>query len=655
MPKAEALPEKDTRAKIRTTETPCALATYKSLGEWQARAAQLRQQILASAGLIPMPEKTPLKAKIFGRIEREGYTVEKVYFESYPGFFVTGNLYRPTGRKGPFPGVLSPHGHWQHGRLQDAEQGSVPGRCIGLARLGCVVFSHDMVGYNDSKQVPHHQLGGQREQLWGISLMGLQLWNSIRAIDFLCSLPDVDAKRIGCTGASGGGTQTFLLTAVDDRVKVSAPVCMISARFQGGCVCENGPNLRLDTNNVEIGALAAPRPLLLVSASGDWTNETPKVEYPWIRKIYRLFGSEDRVGNAHFEAGHNYNRQSREAVYAWFARWLLGKRKMSEVKEQPFQVEPLRDLLVFWGMNNPEKAVNEAALAEYLIGQSKAQFEALWPKDKAGLLRFRRQFEPPFRWALAAQVPAPGEIVVAAGEPARGTGLIAQPLTIGRAGKGDRVPAVLLTPDGRKGGPAVLMVHGQGKTQVAGADRRSIHPLAARLLESGLMVLAIDCFGIGEASHDPMKADGHFTTYNRTEAANRVQDILTAVAYLKSRSDVGPVELVGLDEAGLWCLLARALAPAVDSCAVDVQKFDAGDDEQFVKRLYIPLLRRAGAIRTAVALAAPRRLLICNAGSAFGMSWMARLYSALGASQNFATKPGAASDREIAEFVMRRK
>ena len=181
-----------------------------------------------------------------------------MYFESLPGFFVTGNLYRPIG-DGPFPAVLSPHGHWTYGRLENTPTTSGPARAIGLARQGFVVFTYDMVGYNDSQQLPH-TFGGRREHLWGLSLAGLQLWNGIRALDFLETLPYVRRDALAATGESGGGTQTFLLAAVDSRVKVAVPVNMISLHMQGGCLCENPPGLRLDTTNVEIAATIAPRP-----------------------------------------------------------------------------------------------------------------------------------------------------------------------------------------------------------------------------------------------------------------------------------------------------------------------------------------------------------------------------------------------------------
>jgi hypothetical protein len=159
---------RDTRAEEEVgLRTPVTFTPFASRNEWKKRAAIVRDHILVSTGLWPMPKKTPLNPKVFGRIEREGYSVEKVHFESYPHFFVTGNLYRPLGKKGPFPGVLCPHGHWGRGRLHSDDTGSIPGRCINLACQGYVVFSYDMVGYNDSNQLKH----SFHDEPWGISLM----------------------------------------------------------------------------------------------------------------------------------------------------------------------------------------------------------------------------------------------------------------------------------------------------------------------------------------------------------------------------------------------------------------------------------------------------------------------------------------------------
>jgi hypothetical protein len=355
----------------RTLDDRYEVRRYTSLEQWQQRAAHLRTHILFSAGLLPMPERTPLNARLFDEQRHNDYAVLKVYFESLPGFFVTGNLYRPIG-SGPFPAILSPHGHWDYGRLENTEVASVPGRAISLARQGFVVFSYDMIGYNDSRQLTH-AFGGRREALWGLSLAGLQLWNSIRSLDFLQGLPDVDPDRIGATGASGGGTQTFLLAAVDERVKAAAPVNMISLHMQGGCLCENPPSLRLDTNNVELAALIAPRPLLMVSATGDWTAETPRREYPEMKKFYALTGADDHVRSVQFEAGHNYNRHSREAVYAWFARWLQGAPPDVRVVERDFRPDPLPNLLVFHGRSLPDGAVTAGQLTERWIASARRQ------------------------------------------------------------------------------------------------------------------------------------------------------------------------------------------------------------------------------------------------------------------------------------------
>ncbi len=246
------------RPTYRTLNDTFDAPRYTSVEEWKTRAAYLREHILASAGLLPMPARTPLNAVIFGEVRHPDYTVSKVYFESLPGFLVTGNLYRPIGN-GPFPAILSPHGHWAYGRLENTSVVSAPGRAINLARQGFVVFLYDLVGYNDSRQLEHRLFGGRRENMWGLSVGGLQIWNGIRGLDFLQELPYVRRDAIGATGESGGGTQTFLIAAVDDRVAVAAPVNMISLHMQGGCVCENPPGLRLDTNNVELAATIAPR------------------------------------------------------------------------------------------------------------------------------------------------------------------------------------------------------------------------------------------------------------------------------------------------------------------------------------------------------------------------------------------------------------
>ena len=330
-----------------------------SAADWNARAAKLRLQMRVALGLFPEPQRTPLNPVIHGELDRGDYTVAKVYFESLPGFFVTGNLYRPKGASGRSPGVLSPHGHWNDGRFYDngeantraqigrgeeqfIEGGRSPlqARAVGLARLGCVVFHYDMIGYADCTQLSFelaHKHAKQRlamntRENWGLyaaqaeaqlqNVMGLQTWNSIRALDFLESLDSVDPERLAVTGGSGGGTQSMLLAALDDRVSVSFPAVMVSTAMQGGCTCENATLLRVGTGNVEFAALFAPKPQGMSSAD-DWTKEMSSKGFPELKRHYAMLGAPDNVMlHDRTEFKHNYNQPTRLAMYGWFNQHL---------------------------------------------------------------------------------------------------------------------------------------------------------------------------------------------------------------------------------------------------------------------------------------------------------------------------------------------
>lgn len=332
-------------------------------GAWPRRAAVLRRQVRLALGLWPWPTRTPLDAVLRPRGVHDGVAVAGVSFTSFPGFTVTGNLYRPAAAGGPLAGVLSPHGHWNvpcegagrfmdhgdegiarelaSGAESDPDGGRNPiqARCIHLARLGCVVLQIDMLGCAESTQIPYavaHRfyrcpeaerpddagLFGTRAEGLAQNVVGIQAWNAIRALDLLCAQPGVDPARIGVTGESGGGTQTFLLGALDPRPRALFPAVMVSTGMQGGCTCENASLLRIGTGNVELAALAAPRALGLTTAD-DWTRTMPEDGFPQLRRLYALHGAEDRLELHRFpQFPHNFNQPARQAMYRFMARHL---------------------------------------------------------------------------------------------------------------------------------------------------------------------------------------------------------------------------------------------------------------------------------------------------------------------------------------------
>lgn len=322
--------------------------TYTTAEAWEKRANQIRIQVLKGTGFEKFPDKCPLNTFIGEKRVYDGYQVQNVAFESLPGVYVTGSLYTPTETKGQLAGILSPHGHWadpaDYGRYRTDSQK----RFAGMARMGAMVLGYDMVGYGQLAE-----LGWIHEHP---QVLKLQLWNSIRAVDFLIS-QGADPKRIACTGESGGATQDFLLTAVDNRIAVSVPVVQVSAHFFGGCMCESGMPIHkakdFQTNNVEIAALAAPRPMLIVSDGDDYTKNTPEVEYPHIKYIYGLLGKSELVENAHFALEkHGYDYSKRAAVYPFLAKHLgldLSKaiNPDGSLKEEGIVIENQKALYAF--------------------------------------------------------------------------------------------------------------------------------------------------------------------------------------------------------------------------------------------------------------------------------------------------------------------
>lgn len=585
----------------------------ETLKEWQERKNNLRRRILVSQGLWPMPSKAPLNAVVHGRIEADTYSVEKVFFESSPGFFVTGNLYRPRRISGKVPGILFAHGHWQDARLSiqteekvrheisiGAERFENGGKsifqslCVQLARMGCVVWQWDMISDSDSIQIPRsvvHSFAKQRPEMntledWGFysaqaeshlqSIMGLQTWNAVRSLDFLLTLPEVDSERIAMTGASGGATQTMLLAAIDDRVKLSFPCVMVSTAMQGGCTCENASLLRINTGNVEFAALFAPKPQGMNTAN-DWTKELAFKGFPELQKLYALYNAADKVfllRGEHFL--HNYNAVTRSAFYT-FVNKHFELQGVNPVVEKDFTPLP-RESLSVWDAAHPAPKAGDPQFERELL--------KWFTNDARNQLTFAAStkdgIESTLRPALKTIIgrdgneQGPVDLVLAAKVDKGGYSELTG--TIVNQKNREEVPILWLEPK-RWNGAMVVWLDDRGKSAVYDSA-------VIRLVNSGVAVLGADLLRQGPTpvTQTPVVANsrefaGYTHGYNHSLFAQRTHDLLSIVGFLRN-SDPSKhpaptsVSVVAWGSTGPVALCARAIVgTAVDKLAVETNGF----------------------------------------------------------------------------------
>jgi hypothetical protein len=433
--------------------------------------------------------------------------------------------------------------------------------------------------------------------------------------------------------------------AVEDRIKAAAPVNMISATSQGG-VCENAPNLRAshtDFSNMVVGSLMAPRPLLVVSAGGDWTRNTPSEEFPGIRSVYQLLDAVSNVQNTHINQLHNYNKESREAVYRFFNERLLNHHE--PVPEQRFSVEQVQDLLVLYNRQRPANAVNQEQLIERWISDSERSVEGMRPRDASSLERAQRGFRERLAFSLLVSKPASGVLLSEKVESLP----LGEKLLIGRDGKGDRIPAVWLAPPKLNAQvPPTLVVHPEGAAWALHSSQAA-DGLVKGILNRGGAVLSIDAFQTGTARAPRDTSRRAFINFNQTNDALRVQDILTAIEYLRQRSQASVVNLVGLESAGVWSYFARAMADERVNLAADLAQFRSGTDAEYIDKFFIPGLRRAGDFRAAATLNAQGKVLVHNASTEFPAEWAQSSAQAAGSKADI--RAGRASESEILAWL----
>jgi sugar phosphate isomerase/epimerase/dienelactone hydrolase len=321
-------------------------AQYKTVEEWEKRKAELKPCLKEALQLDHLPVAPNSKPIITAKRIFDGYTVENIAIEILPGVWINGSLYKPLKYKGKIPVILNPDGHWEKQRYRaDCQL-----RCAAMAKMGAMAFSYDLFAWGES--LLQFKVEDHRRSL----AMTIQALGAIRILDYLLAQKDADTNRVGITGGSGGGSHTVLMTALDDRIKVSAPVVSLSSYFYGGCPCESGMNIHAcggRTNNVEIAAMAAPRPQLVVSDGGDWTDKMPKHDFPYLQTMYSWYNKKENVSNVHLPNDkHDFGITKRTPVYEFMAKQLSLNIKAIQnangnIDESKITIEPEKSLYVF--------------------------------------------------------------------------------------------------------------------------------------------------------------------------------------------------------------------------------------------------------------------------------------------------------------------
>ena len=573
---------------------------YPNISAWEARRDFLRHQAMVAQGLWPMPEKTPLKAVVHGTIDRGDYTIEKVFFASMPGHYVSGNLYRPKLAQ-KMPVVLMPHGHWPEGRLMwrsdadakkeidsgaertmEAAHSPLQANCVAVARMGCIVFHYDAVGSADSSKIPHRQGFTDADATLRLqSFMGLQTWNSIRALDFVLGLEGADETRVAVTGSSGGGTQTIALAAIDPRVTVSFPMVMVSMNMQGGCVCENAPLYRVLTNNVELACLFAPNPHG-AAAANDWTHDFLQRGLPEMKKIWGLYNSADNVEGEHVNFGHNHNLHSRLLQYRFLNKHLkLGKAEPI-AEEKPFEPVPPKELSVYDAEHPmPADFADAATLRKTMTAASDAQIGKL-----------------------------------AGGEYARTLRIALQAMVLNEKRDVWQMSLHSSTPHKNWNGRAVIWWDPKFVLPAAGPLNRYV---VYGPNEKPATTAPTTATTRRRGDLNPPYPGGFVLGYNRSPLAEQVCALLDMIWQVRrSIPDVKSIDLVATGDGAPAALLARALAgDDIDRAIIDLGQFDFDRVEQDNDANMLPGARKYGGIYAFVPLFhSGGQTLICNAREA---------------------------------------
>lgn len=583
----------------------------RTADEASRRSAEIRARIHAAEGEWPA-EKAPLAPQVLGTLDREGYRIEKLIFQTRAGCYATASCYVPAAGKAPFPAVLCVHGHWPGARRDPVVQS----RCVGLAKLGFVALTLDAWGAGErGTEIGQNEYHGGLlgATLWpvGTPLHGLQLYDNIRALDYLQSRPDVDGQRLGCTGASGGGNQTTYLSAFDERVRCAVPVCSVGtfASYLSAACCVDEVLLGGLTfaEEGDLLGMVAPRALMVITASRDVPHFGPTIAAQALQRARPYFHAHDtegRVRHVVIDSGHAYNQPMREAMYGWMRRWLKNEGDGSPTPEPAIQTEDPETLRCFSLPFRSGKVMTTASWVqarsrELAGGAARPVTQNNWANLRDDRLRTLRD-------ALA--------VPPATGTPRLHEGRSREPFPVDEleAEEGIRLPTAALRGDGPANGKAaVLLLH------PAGLEAALHSPEAAALRSAGLHTRALELRGCGSLTLPGQELGNAIPDHNLVEwslwigrplLGQWVHDIKQLVSALEPRG-VKRVAVLGWREGALAAFLAAALDPRMRGAAgiEPPLSFTGGHVPHGMRMaVFSPGLMHAGDLPHLAALAAPR-------------------------------------------------
>ena len=595
--------------------------------EWQEQRSRLRATLFAAMGSMP-DKPCPLEAKILGTLKREGYRIEKLVFQSRPDVWVTATAYVPAEAKGKVPAVLAVHGHWPGARRDPVVQV----RCLGLVKLGFFVLAVDAFGAGERYTTPargtyHGALYGST--LWpaGLTLLGMQVYDNRRAVDYLKTRPEVDGDRLGITGASGGGNQTMYAGALDERFKAVVPVCSVGTYqaylHAACCVCEVLPGALRFAAEGDVLALVAPRALMVVSATKDayqFSVGEAKKSIAHARPVFKLLGAEEKLRHAVFESGHAYNQPMREAMYGWMTRWLKGEGEGKPLPEPKHTIESAEDLACYPPGTRPKTFLLLPALAAREGRSLLHKLDSLKPKHAEDWESTAVYMRAQLRKQVFGDFPKAPRPSAEVGKRTTVGGIATVPVLV-QTEPGMPLPVTLRFPAAAPPGrlPACVLLHLDGK------DAALKHPLAQALLDGKWEVVAPDlrATGMTKPAHDAIAgAPDHNSTEHalwvgRPLLGQWVFDILCLLDWmaLQPGLDRSRFAVVGLGQAGVVALCAGGLldervmsVAALDPLASYVSEQAYAADTHM--GLLAPGILRVGDVPHLAALTASRRLQI---------------------------------------------